>query len=61
MYLFEAHYINMDNDEEIARKIEFDGQFVGNNKECYVYAMTKACELKEKNELLCTVEFIACS
>lgn len=60
MYLFEAHYINMDNDEEITRKIEFDGQFLENDKECYVHAMTKACELKEKNELLCTVEFIAC-
>lgn len=60
MYLFEAHYINMDNDEEIIRKIEFDGQFLENDKECYVYAMTKAYESKEKNELLCTVEFIAC-
>ena len=60
MYLFEAHYINMDNDEEIARKIEFDGQFMENDKECYVYAMSKAYELKEKNECLGTVEFIAC-
>lgn len=28
MYIFEAHYTNMDNDEEITRKIEFDGQFM---------------------------------
>lgn len=60
MYLFEAHYINMDNDEEIVRKIEFDGQFFENDKKCYVYAMSKAYELKEKNECLDTVEFIAC-
>ena len=33
MYLFEAHYTNMDNDEEITRKIEFDGQFMENDKE----------------------------
>lgn len=35
MYIFEAHYTNMDNDEEITRKIEFDGQFMENDKECY--------------------------
>lgn len=60
MYIFEAHYTNMDNDEEITRKIEFDGQFMENDKECYMYAMNKAYELKEKNECLCAVEFIAC-
>ena len=60
MYLFEAHYINMDNDEKIVRKIEFDGQLLENDKECYSYAMCKAYELKEKNECLDAVEFIAC-
>lgn len=60
MYIFEAHYTNMDNDEEITRKIEFDGQFMENDKECYMYAMNKAYELKEKNECLDAVEFIAC-
>ena len=60
MYIFEAHYTNKDNNEEITRKIEFDGQFMENGKECYVYAMSKAYELKEKNECLDTVEFIAC-
>lgn len=60
MYIFEAHYTNMDNDEEITRKIEFDGQFMENDKECYMYAMNKSYELKEKNECLGAVEFIAC-
>ena len=27
MYLFVAHYINMDTDEEIKRKIEIEEQF----------------------------------
>ena len=36
MYIFEAHYTNMDNNEEITRKIEFDGQFMENDKECYM-------------------------
>lgn len=44
MYIFEAHYTNMDNNEEITRKIEFDGQFMENDKECYMYAMNKAYE-----------------
>ena len=60
MYIFEAHYTNMDNNEEITRKIEFDGQFMENDKECYMYAMNKVYELKEKNECLGAVEFIAC-
>lgn len=60
MYIFEAHYTNMDNDEEIARKIEVDSQVVGSDKECYIYAMTKAYENKKANECLVSVEFIAC-
>jgi hypothetical protein len=44
MYLFEAHYTNMDNDEEITRKIEF----MENDKECYMYAMSRAYDLKKK-------------
>lgn len=60
MYIFEAHYTNMDNLEEITRKIEFDGQFFETEKECYVYAMGKAYDMKEKNECFSTLEFIAC-
>ena len=60
MYLFEAHYINMDTDEEFTRSIEFDGQFLDSEKECYLYAMGKAYDLTEENELLASLEFIAC-
>lgn len=60
MYYFEAHYINMDNEAEYTKKIKFDGQFFDNEKECYIYAMTKAYDMTEKNEILASVEFIAC-
>ena len=60
MYIFEAHYINMDNDKEVTRKIEFDGQFLENEKECYLYAMGKAYDMKEKNECFASLEFSAC-
>lgn len=60
MYIFEAHYINMDNDVEITRTIEFSEQFFKNENECYVYAMKRAYNMKEENELLASVEFIAC-
>lgn len=60
MYLFVAHYINMDAEEEIARTMEFDGQFFADEKECYLYAMGKAYDLKQKNEALSSLEFIAC-
>lgn len=43
MYIFEAHYTNMDNDEEITRKIEFDGQFLENNKEFLANLRSVGC------------------
>ena len=60
MYIFEAHYINMDTNEEVVRPIEFNEQMFNSEKECYVYAMSKAYNMKQKNETLDSVEFIAC-
>ena len=60
MYYFEAHYINMDNDAEIIKKINFDGQFLGTDKECYLYAMSRAYDMTEENEMFASLEFIAC-
>ncbi len=60
MYLFEAHYINMDTDTETTKKIEFDGQFFDTEKEIYLYAMSRAYDLTSKNELFSSLEFIAC-
>ena len=61
MWLFEAKYINMDSDEEFIRKIEFDGDnFFNTEKECYLYAMERALEMKQKSECLCNLEFVAC-
>lgn len=60
MYIFEAHYTNIDTEEEIIRKIEVDSQVVGSDKECYIYAMTKAYNDKKANEYLMSIEFISC-
>lgn len=60
MYIFEAHYINMDNDKEETRTVEFDGQFLENEKECYLYAMSKAYDMIGKDEFLSSLELIAC-
>lgn len=58
MYLFEAHYTNMDNDEQITRPIKLlDDR---DEKSLYLMAMGVAYDLKEKNENLDNVEFIAC-
>ncbi len=58
MYSFKAHYTNMDNGEQITRRIEFlDDR---DEKSIYLMAMGVAYDLKEKNECLGTVEFIAC-
>ena len=58
MYLFEAHYINMDTNEKVIRKIEFDGQFFDSEKEIYLYAMGKAYDMIEDNECFDILEFI---
>ena len=60
MYYFEAHYINMDNGAEIIKKINFDGQFFDSDKECYLYAMSRAYDMQEENEMFASLEFIAC-
>lgn len=60
MYYFEAHYVNMDTDEEITKKIFFDGQFFDSERGCYIYAMSKAYDMTEENEMFASLEFIAC-
>ena len=60
MYIFEAHYMDMKNHEEIIIEIKFDGQFMENDKECYMYVMSRAYDLREENWCLASVEFIAC-
>ena len=60
MFLFAAQYLNIDTDETIKRKIEFDNYFIKNEKQCYIWAMQKAYSLKKENELLHVLEFIGC-
>lgn len=60
MYLFKAHYINIETEKEITKSIEFNGQSFDSEKECYLYAMEKAYDLIEKNEMFSSLEFIAC-
>ena len=60
MYIFEAHYIDMNTNSEITKKIEFDGQFFDTEKEVYLYAMSKAYDMTRKNECFSSLEFIAC-
>ena len=60
MYLFEAHYINMNDNSEVTRKIEVEGQFFDSEKEVYLYAMGKAYDMKRENECFSSLEFIAC-
>lgn len=60
MYFFKAHYVNMETNEEITRPIEFNGQSLDSEKECYIYAMGEAYDLTGKNELFYSLEFIAC-
>lgn len=61
MWLFEANYINMDDASVRTQKIEFDGDnFFETEKECYLYAMEKAFEMKRHNECFASLDFVAC-
>ena len=63
MWIFEAAYENMgcnSSIKSVRRKIEFDGDnFFDTGDECYLYAMKQALLMKQKNECLCSLEFIA--
>lgn len=58
MYVFKAHYTNMCTGDDIVKMIELLG--MDDEKSIYLMAMGVAYDLKEKNELLSKVEFIAC-
>lgn len=60
MYYFLAHYIDMDMDAEITKKIYIDGQFFDTQKEIYLCAMDKAYDMTGENEMFSSLEFIAC-
>ena len=60
MYLFVAHYINMETDEERTKAIEIEGQFFDSEKAVYTYAMGVAFDSKQENECFNNLEFIAC-
>ena len=60
MYIFVAHYVDMNTDSTNERKMEFDGQFFDSEKEIYLYAMSKAYDMTRENECFSSLEFIAC-
>ena len=60
MYYFKAHYTNVYTFKGTTKNIQFDGQFFENEKECYLYAMSRAYDLACSDEVLDAVHFIAC-
>ena len=60
MYIFVAHYVDMNTDSTNERKMELNGQFFDSEKEIYLYAMGKAFDMTKENECFSSLEFIAC-
>lgn len=60
MYVFEAHYINMETDDNISRTIKIEGQFFETEREIFLYAMNKAYNMIGTNEMFSSLDFIAC-
>lgn len=59
MWLFIAHYVDMNTEDKIDRSIEFDEHDLS-SKECYLHAMSVAYDMKKPNECLGSLEFISC-
>lgn len=57
MYLFEGKYIDINNDEEIIRKIGFEMEDMKYETECCMYAINIANCLKKENECLVGVKY----
>ena len=60
MYYFIAHYTDLNTDKPIEKNIEFDGQFLDSERECYLYAMGKAYDMMKENEIFDILESMAC-
>lgn len=59
MFLFKVHYVNMETGEEITRDICFE-DYYSSEKESFIFAMSRAYDLKKENECFCSIEFITC-
>ena len=57
MYIFEARYLNMENGEERTKTIEVYEDRP--EAEIYAAAMYRAYAIKEPEQCLCAVEFLA--
>ena len=58
MYLFAAHYANMETEKERTQTVEVDEQLCDTKEEIFVSAMRYAYNMKKENEILCSIEFI---
>ena len=58
MYLFDAKYINIDNEDEESIIIEVDGQSVKCEKEAYMTAMSMAYDMQTESISLQSLVFI---
>lgn len=60
MYLFEGRYINTRTGKGAVKKVEFNGQSLDSEKECYLEAMGMAYDMIESDEEFVSLEFLGC-
>lgn len=58
MYLFDAKYINIDNEDEESIIIEVDSQMIKCEKEAYLTAMSMAYDIQTESISLQALVFI---
>ena len=58
MYLFVAHYANMETEKKRMQTVEVEEQLCDTEEEIFVSAMRYAYNMKKENEILCSIEFI---
>lgn len=61
MYLFIAHYTDVNTFKERKKSIEFDGDnFFNTELECWKYAIDRAMDYRTDTEILGNIELVAC-
>ena len=53
-------YIDINTDKKITKTLKVDRQLFETEKEVFLYAMSKAYDSMEENELFCSLAFIDC-
>ena len=60
MYMFHAHYTNIETEENVVKPIELDAQYFESEKAIFIYAMELAYDMSKGLLSFDSIELIYC-